>query len=179
MKISPGDLIVPLQVLGLLRPGPPGAAGANGKSAYELWLQLGNVGTLQDFMDSLRGQDAEQGRGGTPGKSAYEIWLDNGNTGTEQDFLDSLEGPPGPAGSAFQIDRFIITAQHRLDKALSLTKTPADPLKVIFVPYRGVEQESGVDFVVTGNTLSWNGLALELLLDTGDAVSIRYVSLSP
>ena len=32
--------------------------GSNGKSAYEIWLSLGNVGTEEDFIDSLKGKDA-------------------------------------------------------------------------------------------------------------------------
>lgn len=28
-------------------------SGARGKSAYELWLELGNSGTIEDFLDSI------------------------------------------------------------------------------------------------------------------------------
>lgn len=52
------------------------------RSAYDVWLSIGNVGTPQDFIDSLRG------------KSAYEIWLTiDGNEGkTEAQFLESIGG---------------------------------------------------------------------------------------
>ena len=69
--------------------GEKGDPGANGKSAYEIWLSSGKVGTEQDFLDSLQG---EPGEIGGEGKSAYQSWLDLGNTGTEQDFIDSLGG---------------------------------------------------------------------------------------
>ena len=85
--------------------------GLDGKSAYDLWLEAGNAGTEQDFLDSLVGKSAyeiwlDEGNTGTEagflaslkgdtGKSAYEVWLDEGNTGTEQDFLDSLKGEGG------------------------------------------------------------------------------------
>jgi hypothetical protein len=36
-------------------PGPEGDQGDEGKSAYQVWLGEGNVGTEQDFFDSLRG----------------------------------------------------------------------------------------------------------------------------
>lgn len=36
----------------------------NGKSAYEIWLELGNVGSEQDFLDSLKGE------AGPPARSA-------------------------------------------------------------------------------------------------------------
>jgi hypothetical protein len=69
--------------------------GDDGKSAYQSWLDLGNTGTEEDFINSLKGekgQVGEKGEKGNNGKSSYEIWLDNGNVGTEQDFLDSLKG---------------------------------------------------------------------------------------
>ena len=81
--------------------GVGGVVGQDGLSAYEIWLQEGNTGTEQDFLDSLKGED---GTIGIDGKSAYEIWLDEGNTGTEQDFLDSLQGIDGQQGlSAYEI----------------------------------------------------------------------------
>jgi len=33
-----------------------------GKSAYETWLDLGNTGTEQDFIDSLKGEPGEDGK---------------------------------------------------------------------------------------------------------------------
>lgn len=36
-------------------PGPEGDDGPDGKSAYQIWLDDGNVGTEQDFLDSLKG----------------------------------------------------------------------------------------------------------------------------
>ena len=87
--------------------GPQGIAGndgAEGDSAYEIWLALGNTGTQQDFIDSLTGPAGPQGEqglagpqgsDGSAGSSAYEIWLAAGNTGTESDFLSSLVGTNG------------------------------------------------------------------------------------
>lgn len=49
-----------------------GAAGADGKSAYELWLDLGNTGSVQDFINSLRGAD------GQDGQSITDVEIDNG-----------------------------------------------------------------------------------------------------
>ena len=36
--------------------GPRGEKGEDGDSAYEVWLRLGNIGTEQDFINSLEGQ---------------------------------------------------------------------------------------------------------------------------
>ena len=60
--------------------------GADGKSAYDLWVEEGNDGTVADFLASIKGED------GANGKSAYQEWLDLGNEGSEEDFLESLKG---------------------------------------------------------------------------------------
>lgn len=80
----------------------------DGKSAYEIWLEEGHVGTVADFLESLIGDPGKSayeiwlsvGHEGTildfladiEGSSAYEVWIDAGNEGTVQDFLDSLVG---------------------------------------------------------------------------------------
>ena len=91
--------------------GLPGSDGADGASAYEVWLNQGNTGTEQDFLNSLQGPsgndgadgvdgvDGLPGLDGADGASAYEVWLNQGNTGTEQDFLNSLQGPAGNDGA--------------------------------------------------------------------------------
>ena len=60
--------------------------GPAGKSSYEIWLAIGNEGTVVDFINSLHGVKGDQG------KSAYDIWIEEGNNGTITDFLDSLIG---------------------------------------------------------------------------------------
>jgi hypothetical protein len=42
--------------------------GENGKSAYEIWLDNGNTGTEQDFLESLKGE--------TQDLSAYALKAD-------------------------------------------------------------------------------------------------------
>ena len=84
--------------------GQDGVDGVDGKSAYQTWLDLGNTGTEQDFIDSLKGEagqdgvDGQSGEDGVNGKSAYELWIDAGNQGTEEDFLNSLKGADGVDG---------------------------------------------------------------------------------
>lgn len=39
----------------------------DGKSAYEIWLELGNSGTEQDFINSLKGDKGDKGDTGEPG----------------------------------------------------------------------------------------------------------------
>lgn len=72
--------------------GTQGAQGIDGKSAYDIWIDLGNNGTENDFINSLKG---EKGNNGNNGKSVYEQWLDLGNIGSEEDFIESLKGNSG------------------------------------------------------------------------------------
>ena len=48
-------------------PGLPGLAGANGFSTYEIWLQQGNEGTVDDFLSTLQGEPGTPGTPGDPG----------------------------------------------------------------------------------------------------------------
>ena len=75
----------------------PGLEGLDGETAYEIWLSEGNIGSVQDYLDSLKGEK------GDDGLSAYQIWIDAGNTGTEAEFIDFLKGEKGDDGkSAYQ-----------------------------------------------------------------------------
>lgn len=62
--------------------GAKGDTGANGKSVYQIWIELGNSGTEEEFMASLTGPQGLQGEQGIKG--------DKGDTGEQ--------GPAGPQG---------------------------------------------------------------------------------
>jgi hypothetical protein len=91
-------------------PGPQGDPGEDGISAYEVWLELGNTGDEQAFIDALKGEAGEAGEDGilgADGLSAYDVWLSLGNTGDEQAFIDSLkgdQGDPGEPGEDIDLD---------------------------------------------------------------------------
>ena len=71
------------------------AQGQNGKSAYELMQEQGYTGTLEEWLQTLKGED------GQDGKSAYEIMQEAGYTGTLEEWLDSLKGQDGK--SAYEL----------------------------------------------------------------------------
>lgn len=99
-RLPPGTTPYPV-------PGPPGD---NGASAYDTWLNLGNTGSEQAFIDSLKGTP---GAAGPTGKSAYEEAVSStGFIGSPAAWVASLKGergdtgPAGPAGqSAYQVWR--------------------------------------------------------------------------
>lgn len=84
--------------------GDPGDKGDPGESAYQVWLDLGNTGTEQDFFKALKGDKGDtgapgkDGSNGQDGKSAYQVWLDAGHKGTQDDFFAFLKGDKGDTG---------------------------------------------------------------------------------
>lgn len=53
------------------------------KDLYQLWLEAGHEGTLDDFLLTFKGDQ---------GDSNYQLWLDEGNAGTVEDFFATLHG---------------------------------------------------------------------------------------
>ena len=49
--------------VGLAIQGKDGYQGSDGKSAYEVWLEAGNTGSEQDYLNSLKGEDGDSGKG--------------------------------------------------------------------------------------------------------------------
>ena len=66
----------------------------NGLSAYELAVQYGYEGTVQEWLESLNG------------KSAYEIAKENGYTGTETEWTTSLKATAGKDGVGIKTAAF-------------------------------------------------------------------------
>ena len=99
--------------------------GTDGKSAFEIAVEHGFVGTEAEWLKSLKGVDGKNGVDGLPGKdgkdgadglpghngadgkngvdgidgsdgkSAFEIAVENGFAGTEEEWLQSLKGKGG------------------------------------------------------------------------------------
>ena len=81
--------------------------GTDGKSAYEIAIEHGFVGTETEWLESLKGVDGKDGvngedglpgRDGIDGKSAYIIAVEHGFSGTENEWLQSLKGADGRDG---------------------------------------------------------------------------------
>lgn len=90
--------------------------GKDGKSAYEIAIEHGFVGTEVEWLQSLKGADGKggvngkdgcdgrngadglPGRDGIDGKSAYIIAVEHGFTGTENEWLQGLKGADGKDG---------------------------------------------------------------------------------
>lgn len=94
--------------------------GKDGKSAYEIAVENGFVGTEIEWLESLKGADGkdgingkdgvdgapgqdgidgQDGINGADGKSAYIIAVEHGFTGTETEWIASLKGADGKDGA--------------------------------------------------------------------------------
>ena len=82
--------------------GDKGDPGPKGKSAYEVAVDTGYVGSESEWVESLQGEPGRpgpQGSPGIPGESAYQMAVDAGFTGDESAWLESLKGEPGSQGA--------------------------------------------------------------------------------
>ncbi len=69
-----------------------------GPSAYDSAVTNGFQGTVQDFLDSLKGEDGDDGLPGINGRSAYELAVGLGFEGDEATWILSLKGDKGEPG---------------------------------------------------------------------------------
>lgn len=99
-----------------LASGRVGEVGPPGESPYQIWLSLGNTGTRQDYIDSLKGEQ---------GDSAYEVWRQQpgNNSKTEADFLVWLRAASGDKYFEFVVDNETTARDipHNLNKYPSVS----------------------------------------------------------
>lgn len=81
--------------------GVAGNNGLNGLSAYDIWLSLGNLGTEQDFINSLTGPQGPAGNTLTDGTSNSQILYWNGTSWTSLD--------PGTNGQVLTMCNGVLT----------------------------------------------------------------------
>ena len=91
----------------------------DGRSAYQVALEQGFTGTVEEWLATLIGTD---------GKSAYDLAIDNGFTGTITEWIASLHGTDGtsvkgdPGASIYEIaveEGFVGTQTEWLTKHVS------------------------------------------------------------
>ena len=92
-----------------------GIDGINGKSAYQVAIDNGFVGTQAQWLDSL------------VGSSTYEDWLARGGVGTYQDFLDEIIEPVRN-----EVNR-IVSAQHAVMTEAEFAALPVKNEDVIYL----------------------------------------------
>jgi hypothetical protein len=92
------------------------------------------------------------------------------STGLEYVLLHS--GMAGVGG--YEVEQFELDLVDILNKEITLLDTPMTPQFVLLQVDGGAPAFYSLDFTVSGNVLSWNGLRLDGLLEVGDRVQVIY-----
>lgn len=71
-------------------------------------------------------------------------------------------------------DYFTLSALDISNKYITLSHVPAVPAEVDVYIYTGINQQVGVDFIINGNQLNWDGLAMELLVSVNSRIFVTY-----
>jgi hypothetical protein len=75
----------------------------------------------------------------------------------------------------YNSQKFTLTPTEIANKFVTIEKTPVVLNRTTLNVIGGVEQSYGVDFIVIGNQVTWNGYLLETLLEAGDEIIIKYL----
>lgn len=77
-------------------------------------------------------------------------------------------------GTSITPQRIELTQQDIDNKYVILNIAPLYPNTVGLTCENGIPQINGVDFIVNGNILSWDGLGLDNFLDNTDVLIVQY-----
>jgi hypothetical protein len=83
-------------------------------------------------------------------------------------------GGGGGAGNTYTSELRTVTAPEATAKSLVLAATPITASGVIMLVASAPNQFYGLDFTVSGTTLTWAGLGLDGILAAGDQLTILY-----
>lgn len=142
-------------------PGPQGEQGDDGLSAYEIWINLGNIGNEQDFINSLTGPSGEQGPQGPEGSSSNNL-NSNSSIATVGDYNWDIPGWKynqlnGDIKTYIRNDTYVCFP-IKVDRATNYTEIG------LFRDYSG---DDGMDNVMIAVLSSNNGFPGELVENLG------------
>lgn len=108
------------------------------------------------------------------GTHSGDLWGFENNVWEVLD-LDTDTSDDGPgAGSLQEVDKFTLNGTDASNKYVTLSAAPATAGKTILIVDSAGGMFYGVDFTVSGNQLSWNGLGLDGILSSGDRLTVLY-----
>lgn len=74
----------------------------------------------------------------------------------------------------FRVEKFTLDSTDITNKYVTLSASPIIAAKTCLNVIGGIEQDYSVDFTVSSNQLSWNGLTLDGVLVSGDKLIVYY-----
>ena len=78
------------------------------------------------------------------------------------------------SGGSQKVEIYTLNSTDITNKFITLTATPSVAAKTILLVENAGSMFYGEDFIVSGNQLSWSGLALDGILAAGDNLTISY-----
>lgn len=79
-----------------------------------------------------------------------------------------------PGASGYLVEQFTLDFSDVLAKEIILTNPPTYPQYCLLQVDGAPLSFYGLDFTVSGSTLTWNGLRLDGLLEPGDVLQVVY-----
>lgn len=100
------------------------------------------------------------------------------NTVTNEEFFSvgtvSIDDWIPRRRSGFRAYAITLTPQNLSDKYVVLPVAPVLPDEVVVDIINGIKQVNGIDFEVSGNILSWDGMGLDNFLEVNDVLLIQH-----
>ncbi len=124
-----------------------GVNGKDGLSAYELAQKNGFVGTLAEWLESLKGAYGRDGKNGVDGRdgenglSAYELAVQDGYTGTVEEWLQSITPDLSPYITRVEVLKIVDDKVHSSAPDLSPYVTRVETQKLVELKFQTVESD--------------------------------------
>lgn len=116
------------------------------------------------------------GQTGVVQLDAVDIPYDNTTSGlTATEVQAAIDELATAVDATYTSETFTLSAPEAAAQEVTLSETPILANKTILMVASAPSQFYGADFSVTGNVLSWAGLGLDSLLETGDQLTIMYI----
>ena len=160
--IADGDTSIPptpdlyTQLLKKLSEMQTGANGKDGRSAYEIAIENGFVGTVAEWLESLKGRDGIDGKDGLPGKDGKD-GADGlpGKDGTNgKDGLPGKDGRDGKDGVSPDLTNYPDT-----DAVKALIQAAVQPL---LEKAHTHENQSALDQITAAKIVQWDAFGTQI-----------------
>ena len=160
--VADGDTPIPptldlyTQLLKKLSEMQTGANGKDGRSAYEIATENGFVGTVAEWLESLKGRDGIDGKDGLPGKDGKD-GADGlpGKDGTNgKDGLPGKDGRDGKDGVSPDLTNYPDT-----DAVKALIQAAVQPL---LEKAHTHENQSALDQITAAKIAQWDGFGTQI-----------------
>ena len=157
--VADGDTPIPptpdlyTQLLKKLSEMQTGANGKDGRSAYEIAIENGFVGTVAEWLESLKGKDGIDGKDGLPGKNGKDG--EDGLPGKDgTNGKDGKDGRDGKDGVSPDLTNYLDT-----DAVKALVQDAVQPL---LEKAHTHENQSALNQITAAKIAQWDGFGTQI-----------------